>query len=269
MRCNDIQLFLIDYLDGTLDDSTREQIENHLQTCPACAKEVQELQAIQDDIAVTEMKMPSPALRANFREMLHNEANSLVIPEVPKAPAGKKIISIQVNTLLWRAAAAVIILGVGMLIGDKIRLHNDGSAQPQVLALQKDVQDLKQKLMINMLDDESPSQRIEAVNYADGFTTYNQQVVNALLNALNNDKNVNVRLAALYSLDKFSANKAVLDSLVLSLPRQTDPIIQIGLINMLAAKKETKAIKPIQDIISNGKTLQQVKVIAEKGLKEM
>ncbi|HVX48881.1 MAG TPA: zf-HC2 domain-containing protein [Chitinophagaceae bacterium] len=267
MNCDDIQLLLIDYMDDTLDNSTRIQVQQHLAGCPACSAALEELAAIQDSIDTVEMEQPSPALRQNFKEMLHNEAGSLVIQAVPKAPAGKKVISFTVSHLLWRAAAVIVIFGTGLFAGSRLQTNN--GQQPQVATLQKDVQDLKQKLMINMLDDESPSQRIEAVNYADDFNTYSQPVVNALLNALNNDKNVNVRLAALYSLDKFSSNRVLIDSLVLSLPRQTDPIIQIGLINMLAAKKARQAIKPIKDIISNTNTIKEVKVIAEKGLKEI
>jgi hypothetical protein len=56
---------------------------------------------------------------------------------------------------------------------------------------------------------------------------------------------------------------------VSSLSRQTEPVIQIVLINMLAAKKETRAIQPIRDIISNDKTIKEVKDIAAKKLKTL
>ena len=58
-----------------------------------------------------------------------------------------------------------------------------------------------------------------------------------------------------------------MDSLVASLSKQTEPIIQIVLINILAEKKETRAIRPIQEIISNGNTMKEVRDIAEKSLK--
>jgi hypothetical protein len=80
---------------------------------------------------------------------------------------------------------------------------------------------------------------------------------------------VNVRLASLYALSKFSDRPEVTDSLVGSLSKQTEPVIQIVLINMLADKKEAKAKKPIEDILSDQKTMKEVKDIAAKKLKSL
>src|SRR5215475_8901979 len=93
-----------------------------------------------------------------------------------------------------------------------------------------------------------------------------QKVIDALFNSLNNDKNVNVRLASLYSLARFADRPAVRDSLVTSLKIQTEPIIQVVLINLLAEKREPKAIAPIRDIMTNKKTLKEVKDAAQRSL---
>lgn len=122
-------------------------------------------------------------------------------------------------------------------------------------------------LLFSLLDDESASQRLKAVSYAEEIANPDQKVIEALVSTLNNDKNVNVRLAALYSLARFSDNTTVRDSLVASLGRQSEPLIQIVLINMLAEKKDERAIGPIRDILSRGKTMKEVKDAAQKGLK--
>jgi hypothetical protein len=54
---------------------------------------------------------------------------------------------------------------------------------------------------------------------------------------------------------------------VSSLGLQTDPIVQVVLINLLAEKREKSAIAPIQRIITNKSTLKEVKEAAQKGLK--
>lgn len=128
---------------------------------------------------------------------------------------------------------------------------------------------MQETMMFNGLKDQSPSERIKAVGYAEDIVNPNEKVINALTNTLNHDKNVNVRLAALYSLAKFTDDRKVMDTLVTSLSNQTEPIIQIVLINILTEKKEVKAIGPIQDLIQNGKTLKEVKDIAQKGLKSI
>ncbi len=82
--------------------------------------------------------------------------------------------------------------------------------------LKSEVRDVKQTLMLSMLKQESASDRIKAVDYAEEIVNPNQQILGALITTLNHDKNVNVRLASLYSLSKFAGNRTVLDSLVVS-----------------------------------------------------
>jgi len=267
MSCNDIQLFLIDYLDEQLDDKTRKQVEEHLHTCPECSKELKQLMLLQDNIDMQEMVAPPATLRMGFMHTLEEEVGKLAKQQQQTATKepGSKIISLTVGGIAWRAAAAVIILFVGIAIGYKVRF--DG--QQGVVAKTQPKQGAEQKVLVNMLDDESPSQRIEAVNYAENLGNKNKNVINVLFNTLNTDKSANVRVAAVFALEKYTDDKAVLDSMVASLSKQTEPIVQILLIDILSSRKVTKAIKPIQDILTNEKSIKEVKEAAEKGLKKI
>ncbi|HEV3324190.1 MAG TPA: hypothetical protein VG052_01250, partial [Puia sp.] len=139
----------------------------------------------------------------------------------------------------------------------------------QLGEMQKEIREMKEAMLFSLIDDESASQRIKAVSYAEEITNPDQKVMEVLVGTLNNDKNVNVRLAALYSLASFSDNRVVRDSLVASLPRQSEPLIQVMLINLLAAKRESRAIGPIKEIISNKNTLPAVKEAAQQSLKTL
>jgi HEAT repeat protein len=123
--------------------------------------------------------------------------------------------------------------------------------------------------MFTMLKEESSSYRIQAVNYADDMKNPDEKVIAVLLNTLNHDKNVNVRMAAAYALAKYADQKTVSDSLVESLSAQVDPILQVTLINILVERNEKGAIRPMQQIISNSGTLKEVKAVAEKGIKTL
>jgi hypothetical protein len=74
-------------------------------------------------------------------------------------------------------------------------------------------------------------------------------------------------MAAAYALTKFTGIQSVRDSLVKSLSIQTDPIVQVTLINILVELKEKSALKPIEQIISSDKTIKEVKKVAENGVK--
>jgi len=129
--------------------------------------------------------------------------------------------------------------------------------------------DLKKDVFFTMLKTESSSNRIQAVNYADGLENPDAPVIEVLIETLNNDKNVNVRMAAAYALAKFADQKSVIDSLVVSLSKQVDPILQVTLINILVERKERNAIQQLERIIKDESTLKEVRGVAENGVRQL
>ena len=182
---------------------------------------------------------------------------------------GGKLRVLKAGWLGWRVAAAVVLLAGGIGIGVLLSSRKGADTPDQLAGMRKEIKEMKQMLLYSLIDDESASQRIKAVSYTEQMTNPDQKVIEVLVGTLNHDKNVNVRLAALYSLASFADNRVVCDSLVASLPRQTEPLIQVMLINLLAAKKDSRAIGPIKEIISNRNTLPAVKEAAEQSLKTL
>lgn len=267
MECHEIQPLLIDLADNKLAGAHAEEVNRHLVGCEQCRLELEEIRSLFRTIHDTPVEQPDSSLRENFEYMLQSELNRLAAANNVIEKATRPAAPINWQSLLFRAAAVIILLGGGILAGLKINSGNEQVSTKQIAQLQSEVKDMKEILMFNLLKEESPSERIKAVSYSEEIVHPNQKVIGALLNLLDHDKNVNVRLASVYSLVRFSDNKSVMDSLVASLSKQTEPIIQIVLINILAEKKETRAIRPIQEIISNGNTMKEVRDIAEKSLK--
>jgi hypothetical protein len=188
-----------------------------------------------------------------------------------------KVMVIRKLFPIWNVAAAVVLLiggiGIGALVSS--RKGSNPSSNPntntpeQLVAMQKEIKEMKEVLMYSLINDESASQRIKAVSYTEEMSNPDQKVIETLVSTLNHDKNINVRLAALYSLGSWADNRMVRDSLVASLPRQTEPLIQVMLINLLAEKKDSRIVAPVQEILSNKKTLPVVKDAAEKSLKTL
>jgi hypothetical protein len=265
MKCEDAESAMIDYLDNTLEKARREEVEKHLETCERCLDELKDFQQILHTVDSTEMEQPDETLRINFYHMLHGEMNKQVMKnqEQPILP-----ISVR-RSLPWiKIAAAIALLLAGTFIGLTLRfVINRHQEAEQVASLKTEMQSMKELMMLNMLKQESPSQRIQAVNYTDDIQAPDIKVLNALTETLNNDKNINVRMAAAYSLAKYADRQSVRDSMVASLSRQTEPIMQVVLMNILVEKRESTAIKPIQKIMSDEKAMKEVKDVAQKGLK--
>lgn len=275
MHCKEVQAVLIEYLDQSLDVGLAAVVKKHIDSCAACQQEVLEVQELLVVMKDSPAEKPTKGLRDNFNTLLQSELNMVSMTHLLEENAtdgGDGTGRRQKGTLLpfsspvWKVAAAIVLLVGGAWIGSILQEKKDEKPD-QLASLQKEVKEMKQVLLFSLIDDESASQRIKAVSYAEEMSNPNQDVIDALMNTLNNDKNANVRLASLYSLARWADSRTVRDSLVLSLSKQTEPIVQIVLINLLAEKRETRAIAPMKAILSNGKALKEVKEAAQKGLR--
>jgi hypothetical protein len=265
MKCEEVESKMIDYLDKNLEEGICKEIEQHLETCERCLDELRDSQQVLNLISRDEMVKPDDSLRINFYHMLHSQIKK---SEESKASSSGKPLSPWYNLTRYRIAAGIALLICGTFIGMFIRAGlNNTYASNELKQLHSEVSDLKKATMFTMLKEVSSSDRIQAVSYAGDLDNADENVIEVLVKTLNNDKNVNVRMAAAYALSKFADKKAVCDSLVKSLPLQNDPILQVTLINILAERKVKSALKPIQEIIANRSTLKEVRAVAENSLR--
>ncbi len=263
MKCTEVEAIIIDYLDKTLDENLRNDLEKHLETCEHCLDELKESQKVLQLMTKSEIAQPDESLRINFYHMLHSE-----IDKTNKRKVFEGNAVIPANRTWYRIAAGFALLICGTFLGAYIHTEfSRGNTAQELQQLQSEVALLKQTAMFTMLKEESSADRLQAVNYANDLEVPEKTVIDVLVKTLNNDKNVNVRMAAAYALAKFADQRAVCDSLVKSLSVQNDPILQVILINILVERKEREAIEPMKRIMNNETTLREVKVVAENGIR--
>ncbi|HJS55567.1 MAG TPA: HEAT repeat domain-containing protein [Chitinophagaceae bacterium] len=266
-NCTDMRLLLIDYVDGQLAPAIRSKVTEHLRSCPDCTQEMEQFKKLFDEMATIKLEQPSPALKENFNIMLQSELNIAATTEMLKKRKEAKVIPVK-PAWVWMQIAASILLVLGALFVG-MQLGGQRSAASEVAELKLEMQKMKEAMMLNLLREESASDRIQAVSYAEELQKPNQKILQALIHTLNTDENLNVRLAAANSINKFISDPDVVESLISSLRTQKEPLVQIVLITILTDKKEKGAIKSIQEIISNKETLPPVKEVAEQGLKKI
>jgi len=266
-NCSDIVPLLIDYIDGQLAPAIREKVTEHLRGCTDCSHEVEQFKKLFDEMATVKLEQPSPALKENFNIMLQSELNIAATTEMLKKRKEAKLVPVNPARTWMQIAASILLVAGALFVG--MQLGGRKIANSEVAELKAEMQKMKETMMLSLLSEESASDRIQAVSYAEEFNKPNQKILQALIQTLNTDENLNVRLAAANAIGKFLNDPAVVESLVASLRNQKEPLVQIALITMLTDKKETKAIEPIRAIISNKETLAPVKEIAEQGLKKI
>lgn len=184
------------------------------------------------------------------------------------APEPGRISSLTSWSLRLAASVALLILGFSAGLyyttwrsGSSEGIASSADSQPALA--------MKKVLTFEQLAKTSASERIQAVNQSYDLTQADQEITQLLINTLNFDANVNVRLAACQALIRFENESDVREALIQSLKIQTDPNIQITLIDALVAIKEKRAVDEIQRLVQDQKVLDVVRQKAEEGLNQL
>jgi len=158
---------------------------------------------------------PSAALRAQFYQKLNAALR----------PAPKK--SFWKYAFVWQTAAAIMIFAAGLGVGRM------GQKPTEISELRSQVEGLRQTVALSLMDKPSASSRLEGVEWGGQVAKPDEELIGALLTTLNQDPNINVRLASLDALEKFTTSGKVRTALVQSISKQESPLLQIALIDAL------------------------------------
>jgi len=255
--CNNYEPKLIDYLNDELTEDLKYQIEQHVKNCEHCNALLNDYILLFETIDKQAETNPPARIEKNFETFLRIEQKKL--------ENGKPIKTMKLSQIAIRIAAAIAILISGVLIGMQINSSKSDTIVEND-ALKSEMQEIKDLLMLSLQQQYSASDRIQAVNYIEDSKTVDEDLIKALINTLNTDKNVNVRITAASALKKFGSLQFVRTALLGSLDLQTDPSVQITLINILVELDEKAAIVPMQKILTNEKTHEIVKQQAQTGI---
>lgn len=171
----------------------------------------------------------------------------------------------RLGSWLIRIAAGLTLLIVGFGAGWMFQSNSD---ERQALAggQSTEVAEMKKVLAFEQMNATSASERIQAVNHSYEIPEADRDITQLLINTLNFDPNVNVRLAACQALTHFAAEDDVKEALIRSLAVQTDPNIQISLIEALVAIKEKRAVDQFQQLARDQQVLDVVRLKATEGM---
>lgn len=138
-----------------------------------------------------------------------------------------------------RFGVTAAALAVGFFLG------NAGDAErtpdPQIDALRADVDGLRQVLALTLLDEPSASQRIQGVSWGARVVSPDTVLIGALFRTLDGDGNINVRLAAAEALGGYADRESVRRGLIGALAHETEPLVQIQLIELLVGVRAPEA----------------------------
>ncbi|MCE1199334.1 MAG: zf-HC2 domain-containing protein [Marinilabiliales bacterium] len=252
MNCKEINILLPEFMDGKLDSRQQQEVREHMEGCPHCSRELQEMQGFLSFLG----KVPEVEVPADMAEefaLMMEAAENRSKGHVRFLPTWTKI------------AAAVVFVAGTFLMGYLSGVYKGNSVQQQMAS---DLSAQKQQLLLASLRDYTGPQKIEAVYTVSNTMEVSNDLVDALVNTMNRDKNANVRLAAIMALSgMIEKDGRVKEELIRSLAIQEDPLLQISLIQVLTEKGIREARQPIENITNNEKTDAHVKAFAKDMIK--
>jgi hypothetical protein len=182
--------------------------------------------------------------------------------EAPAAPEASQY-TLRLPRVLkyWRVAASITLLLTSLWAGNHYRERRATQQDPEIATLRRELQEMKTVLAANS----SASDRIRVVSQ-DFSAVQDEEVIDMLIKTLYQDPNINVRLAACEGLYQFKDKPRVRLAFIQALEKQTDPMVQITLIDILVSLQEKKALEPLKQLTEKENLLPAVKQKARQGI---
>jgi hypothetical protein len=242
---------IVKFKQGILSLEEERQLEKLIEQNEIQLNELDGLGKLQDQIHAIASPSPSIDLDARFYQMLASQKKS----SPAKTPWLQRFnLSSFVPQLTLAAATLLIGLAAGYWIRPEV--STSGS---EISKLSEEVNSLKEMMMLSLLEKESATDRLKAVNLTQEMDQASQKVTSALLRTLNEDSNVNVRLAALDALIPYSKDSHIRAELIRSIGLQRSPLLQIALAELMVSIQEKSSVQEFQKLLKDKKTPRDVK----------
>lgn len=264
MNCERIREQLPECLAGKLDKSLRDEVIEHLESCSGCRAELAQLGIVWRALEA----LAAPELRPEQERELHSRFSDRLAAFQAGLEQGRAIAAAERRpardaapgwwSALWTRPAWQFALAAGLLLlgvlGGRYMAgprQENAANNPEIAQLQGQVESLRQLVTLSMLDQQSPSARLQGVNYAFQMSQPDTQVEQALLHAVNHDANVNVRLSAVDALQKYAGDPNVRRALADAVPVQDSPLVQVALIDLLVQLNDRDSTPALRALAHN------------------
>jgi len=249
MKRKDHREKLIDLLHGNLSPEEEKEIIAGLERSGMSRQEIEDLRSVSRLIDETPSPGPSERMDKRFDTMLEEEKKNSLLGE-PEIKT-KKLSFVSLLTPGMRIAAGIALFLLGWFTSGWF-----GSSTPrdrQIADLSGEIKQLKETLVLTMMQQSSTVERIKAVNMVSEFETADSLIIERLIGVLNHDSNDNVRLLALEALVRYSSVPVVRDGLIGSIGNQTSPLVQLRLADIMLALNEKRAAPEFQKVLQDAR----------------
>lgn len=250
MKKSELESKIIAYFEETLSLEETSILLKEVQNSSEKKELFEMYQLLYKELDTMTIYQPSSNLKNNFHQHLvqkNKQQNNL-----------KPTFVFSIRPLLKYAAIGLILVTFGTLIGLNWSKNKDLNRMNQELIAMRTE-------MKSLLQNESTSVRIKAVNMSNELEQSDEEIINVLLQTMNGDESENVRLAAIDALEKFAQHPKVNKAFLNNLTANNSDFIKIKIINILATIQEQSALRYLDEIINDKAASHYLKKEANDG----
>lgn len=256
----------MDYLSDTLNAEEKSRFENFLVARPEYRENFETLKMTWSQLDALSFPEPSETMDEKFYGMLHSEMDKKEQHTFNWINTLKSYLDFLFKPQL---AYGIVLLLIGLGMGYYMNSGKNLLGTEPKMVHADETNEVREKLVLTLLEQPSANQRLQGINEAVKFKDADDKVIKALLKTLNNDDNVNVRLAAIESLVNYLDNPIVREGLVASIVEQDSPIVQVTLADLMVALQEKKSIEPFKKLMRTQELNGAVKQKLEKSIQKI
>jgi hypothetical protein len=234
------------YLEGSINPKQRAELNDLIDRGEIDIHELKEMELLYAQMGELPDAEPGNRLQERFYDMLDDEkAKSQTLFELPIL-SWKETLRAYLSPR--RLTFALSIFVVGLLIGNWFTPFQN--YEGELSALSTEVSQMREVMMMSLLENNSATERLKAVNISSEISSVDERITIALLKTLNSDPNVNVRIAAVEALLQHASAPNVREGLMASIARQQSPLVQAALADAMLVLQEQRSVKEFEELLN-------------------
>ena len=242
----------------------RERIDEHLQSCESCAATYRDL--ARTLALVGDLDVPERDERYGL-EVWQRIRHDLPPQEVPWF----------MGLMAWHRSAMVgafAMLIVAAFVAGRYWPRPAAASQEALQAsnladLRGELREMREMLTLSLIQQQSATERLRGVSGTVQIDQPGNEILRALLDTLMHDPNVNVRLACVDALRRFSEQDVVRRGTLQALAQSSYPLVQIALIDLMVETKDKDAIDALRRLSEDSMVDEAVRGRAAWGVEQL
>ena len=243
MRCEEVRDRFAEYLGGSLDADAAKALAHHVSTCAECQAECAGLEPLWQALGEAPTQpVPSNRMRERFSAMLAAERASAERRPASRQHRGPSWApSAWAGEPLVQLAFAASLLIAGVVVG-RVTMSQPAPVRGNEIAeVRSELRDMRQMLTLSLMQQQSATERLRGVSWTAQIDQPGAEIVSALLDTLLHDQNVNVRLAAIDALRRFSDRPDVRLGTKRAVADSSSPLLQVAVIDFMVETRDPQA----------------------------